>query len=65
MQTLERLHICSPMGASEPVLRGTLMTLCDLLESPSLPLEVRAKVTEKLQRLDLEIGSLPLDLRMK
>ena len=65
LQPLERLHICSPMGASETVLRDTLMTLRDLLESPSLPLEVRAKVTEKLQRLDLEIGSLPLDLRMK
>jgi len=66
LQTLEGLHYCSPETASEATaLSGTLMTLRDLLESPSLPLEVRAKVTEKLQRLDLEIGSLPLDLRMK
>jgi hypothetical protein len=30
LQALERLHICSPMGASETVLRDTLMTLRDL-----------------------------------
>ena len=65
LQALERLHICSPMGASETVLRDTLMTLRDLLESPSLSLEVRAKVTEILERIELEIDSLPPDPRMK
>jgi len=65
LQALERLHICSPMGASETVLRDTLMTLRDLLESPSLSLEVRAKLTEILERLELEIDSLPPDPRLK
>ena len=65
LRTLERLHVCSPMGASETVLRGTLMTLRDLLESPSLSLEVRAKITEILERLELEIDFLPPDPRMK
>ena len=65
LQPLERLHICSPMGASETVLRDTLMTLRDLLESPSLSLEVRAKLTEILERLELEIDFLPPDPRMK
>ena len=65
LQALERLHFCSPMGASETVLRDTLMTLRDLLESPSLSLEVRAKVTEILERIELEIDSLPPDPRMK
>jgi hypothetical protein len=59
LQTLERLHICSPQRVSEAtVLRGTLMTLRDLLESPSLSLEVRAKITEVLQRLELGTDSL-------
>ena len=65
LQALERLHFCSPVGASETVLRDTLMTLRDLLESPSLSLEVRAKLTEILERIELEIDSLPPDPRLK
>jgi hypothetical protein len=59
LQTLERRHICSPQSAYEAtVLRETLVTLRDLLESPSLSLEIRAKLTEVLQRLELGIDSL-------
>jgi hypothetical protein len=58
LPTIERLHICPPDRYEAPILRETLVTLRDLLDSPSLSLEVRAKLTEVLQRLELGIDSL-------
>ena len=60
LHSLERLHICPPVRVSEATkLCSTLQTLYDLLESPSLSPDVRSRIDEIKQRIEMEISSLP------